>query len=58
MSAEFAIALALLSFGSMWACWKLGHEAGQNEILDQFRDYCEWRDSQKITPCRDNQQGE
>lgn len=58
MSAEFAITLAVLAFGSMWACWKLGHEAGQNEILDQFRDYCEWRDSQKTLPRRDNRQGE
>ncbi len=39
MSAEFAIALAVIAFGSMWACWKLGFEAGQNDILDKYQEY-------------------
>ncbi len=58
MSAEFAIALTVLGFGSMWACWKLGYEAGQNYIIEQFRDYCEGRKSRETSPCRDDRQGE
>lgn len=49
-------ALALLAFGSMWACWKLGYEAGEEKILQEFSDYCKRRDCQKISPCRDDRQ--
>jgi hypothetical protein len=39
MSAELAISLALIAFGAMWACWKIGFEAGQNDAIDKFQDY-------------------
>lgn len=39
MSAELAMSLALIAFGAMWACWKIGFEAGQNEVIDKLQDY-------------------
>ncbi len=39
MSAEFAVSIAAVAFGSMWACWKLGFEAGQNDIIEKYQDY-------------------
>ena len=48
MSAECAIAIAVIAFGSMWACWKLGFESGQHDILDKYQDYYRrQRDSKK-----------
>jgi hypothetical protein len=58
MSAEFALALFFLAFGSMWACWKLGFEKGQDDILEQFSDYCDRRNAEQESTqaCRDNRQ--
>jgi hypothetical protein len=39
MSAQFAFGIAAVAFASMWACWKLGFEAGQNDILEKYQDY-------------------
>jgi hypothetical protein len=39
MSPEWVLVSSLLAFGSMWACWKIGFEAGQNDIIQKYQDY-------------------
>jgi hypothetical protein len=58
MSDTFAICFALLSFGSMWACWKLGYERGQNDTIKEFSDYCDQQDAKRKSTQsrRDNRQ--
>jgi len=41
MSAEFAVTLFLLCIGSCYACFRLGQE----NVLHQFREYCDKQDS-------------
>jgi hypothetical protein len=39
MSGAFAISVGILVFASMWACWKLGFQAGQQDIIEKYQDY-------------------
>lgn len=39
MSGAFAITLAVVVFASMYACWKLGFQAGQEDIIEKYQDY-------------------
>ncbi len=39
MSGSFAFTLAVIVFASMYACWKLGFQAGQEDIIEKYQDY-------------------
>lgn len=39
MSGAFAISVAVVVFASMYACWKLGFQAGQEDIIEKYQDY-------------------
>ena len=39
MSGAFAISLTVIAFASMYACWKLGFQAGQDDIIEKYQDY-------------------
>lgn len=39
MSGAFAISVAVIVFASMYACWKLGFQAGQEDIIEKYQDY-------------------
>lgn len=57
MNPDYAGPLALLTLAALFAAWRFGFDAGQDDVLKKFKDYCDQRKQENISSSRrDNRQ--